>query len=286
MSRWIRVQTSIFEHELFAAAELSQREAWLWLITNAAWKETRHRIGNEVLDVPVGSMFVTLRSLQSAWRWGSDKRVRTFLSMLENERMIETKTDAGKTQITVCNYSRYQDVGRTEDASRTHTGRSADALKTPVHQDTNTSSLRSDVCPEPENSAPATQSPSVIDLPATQGQTVTITEADIAEWRDAFPAVDVPQQLRAMRQWLLANERNRKTVRGMRKFVVSWLARDQDRGGARQHNGHQSQAPPRQSAFRQHQDEIYQRLKRETGDRDDQFTGTTLDIGPGDYHPH
>ncbi len=48
----------------------------------------------------------------------------------------------------------------------------------------------------------------------------------------------------------------------------------------------QSQAPPRQSAFRQHQDEIYQRLKRETGDRDDQFTGTTLDIGPGDYHPH
>src|SRR5690606_41456772 len=54
------------------------------------------------------------------------------------------------------------------------------ALKTPVHQDTNTSSLRSDVCPEPENSAPATQSPSVIDLPATQGQSVSITEAHIA----------------------------------------------------------------------------------------------------------
>lgn len=49
---------------------------------------------------------------------------------------------------------------------------------------------------------------------------------------------------------------------------------------------HQSQAPPKKSPFQQHQDEIYQRLKRETGDRDDQFTGTTLDIGPGDYHPH
>lgn len=166
--------------------------------------------------------------------------------------------------------------------------RLANATRTPQHYpDTitreDTSSLRSDVCPEPENSAPATQSPSVIDLPATQGQVVAITESDVAEWRAAFPAVDVPQQLRAMRQWLLANERNRKTVRGMRKFVVSWLSRDQDRGGARQH---QSQAPPRQSAFRQHQDEIYQRLKRETGDRDDQFAGTTLDIGPGDYRPH
>jgi len=49
---------------------------------------------------------------------------------------------------------------------------------------------------------------------------------------------------------------------------------------------HQSQAPPQKSAFRQHQDEIYQKLKRETGDRDDQFAGTTLDIGPGDYRPH
>ncbi|MCP8895326.1 hypothetical protein KYK29_10310 [Shinella daejeonensis] len=48
----------------------------------------------------------------------------------------------------------------------------------------------------------------------------------------------------------------------------------------------QSQAPPRQSAFRQHQDEIYRKLKRETGDTDDQFTGTTLDLGSGDFRPH
>lgn len=47
-----------------------------------------------------------------------------------------------------------------------------------------------------------------------------------------------------------------------------------------------AQAPPRKSAFQQHQDEIYRKLKRETGDRDDQFAGTTLDIGPGDYRPH
>lgn len=143
----------------------------------------------------------------------------------------------------------------------------------------------STIRPEPDKSAPAPSSPSVIDLPATLGQFVAITEADVAEWRDAFPAVDVPQQLRAMRQWLLANERNRKTVRGMRKFIVSWLSRDQDRGGSRQ-QGHHSQAPPQKSAFQQRQDEIYRKLKRETGDRDDQFAGTTLDIGPGDYRPH
>lgn len=145
----------------------------------------------------------------------------------------------------------------------------------------------STIRPEPENSAPATQSPSVIDLPATQGQTVSITEADVAEWRDAFPAVDVLQQLRAMRQWLLANDKNRKTVRGMRKFVVSWLARDQDRGGARQHNGHQSQAPPRKTAFQQHQDDCQREIDKVLGRKtDDEFTGNTLDLGARDYRAH
>jgi hypothetical protein len=266
MTRWVRVQTSIFEHELFAAAELSQREAWLWLIANVAWKETRHRIGNDVQDVPVGSMFITLRALQSAWRWGSDKRVRTFLSMLENERMIETKTDAGKTQITVCNYSRYQDGGRTEDASRTQAGRKQDALKTPVHQDTNTSSLRSDVAAQaPRKRAhrmPDDFSPD-LDFAVSEGLTLSQAKAEAD----------------AMRDWSRSSPNGAKL-----DWPATW--RGWVRRALKDRPRQQAQAPPQKSAFRQRQDEIYQRLKRETGDRDDDFTGTTLDIGPGDYRPH
>lgn len=149
-----------------------------------------------------------------------------------------------------------------------------------------TSSLRSDVCPETEKSAPASSSPSVIDLPATQGMVVSITEADVAEWRDAFPAVDVLQQLRAMRQWLLANERNRKTARGMRKFVVSWLSRDQDRGGFRPTTFRQSQAPPMTLHQQRHQAAL-DACDRILGEkRDDELTGNTLDLERGDYRAH
>lgn len=137
MSRWVRIQTDVFDHAVFACEPFSEREAWLWLISKAAWKATKHRVGHVVVDVPVGSMFLTLREMQATWRWKSDKRVRSFLTMLENEEMIETKTDAGKTQISICNYSRYQDVERKEDAERTQAGRTEDALKTPIHQDTN-----------------------------------------------------------------------------------------------------------------------------------------------------
>ena len=158
MSRWVRVDTSIFDHAVFAADPFSEREAWLWLIAKAAWKDTKHRIGQTVVHVPTGSMFLTLREMQTAWRWKSDKRVRSFLAMLEREAMIETKTDAGKTQISICNYSRYQEVGRSADADGTQAGRSADAQKTPVHQDTSSSSLRSE-----DKSTPRSELETVLD---------------------------------------------------------------------------------------------------------------------------
>lgn len=139
MSRWVRVQADILEHPLFANAERSESDAWLWLIANAAWSPTHHRIGTDVVPVPIGSVFVTLRGLAKEWNWKSDKRVRTFLKTLENHEMIVTKTDAGKTHVTICNYSKYQETGRTQDAERTQAGRTKDT-STP-----NTSSLRSDV---------------------------------------------------------------------------------------------------------------------------------------------
>lgn len=48
----------------------------------------------------------------------------------------------------------------------------------------------------------------------------------------------------------------------------------------------QPQAPPKKSPFQQRQDDIYQQLKSETGDRDDEFTGTTLDLGARDFRAH
>lgn len=247
MSRWVRVQVDILEHPVFSSEPFSEREAWLWLISKAAWKETRHRIGQTVVTVPVGSVFLTLREMQSIWGWKSDKRVRSFLSMLEREEMIETKTDAGKTQVSICNYSRYQDAERTEDASRTQPGRKQDALKTPEHQNTSISEAKASSCPEPEKSAPVAKgSPTVFELPCVSGEMFPVSQADFAEWREAFPAVDIQQQLAAMRSWLNANGTRRKTRRGMKRFIVSWLDRKQNSASP---NGHQmSGSPPRQSA--------------------------------------
>lgn len=163
-------------------------------------------------------------------------------------------------------------------------GTCSDTRVPPITDNLSTSSLRSDVCPEPEKSAPA--SPTAIELPALKGDMVSITEADVAEWSEAFPAVNVRQQLAAMRSWLNANPQNRKTSKGMKRFVVSWLSRDQDRGGGRQQP--QAQAPPRpMSPHMQRQHDIRQKLERDLyGEPDDQYAGQTVDLGAGDFRSH
>ena len=59
-----------------------------------------------------------------------------------------------------------------------------------------------------------------------------LSEAQVAEWAGLFPGLDVRGEARKALAWVLANPDRRKTVRGMAKFLVGWLSRAVDRGGA------------------------------------------------------
>lgn len=79
----------------------------------------------------------------------------------------------------------------------------------------------------------------IFTLPCIGGIEAPILQADLDEWSATFPAVEVVAELRRMRTWLHANPTQRKTVRGVNRFVVTWLGRQQDRprsgSGTRDH---------------------------------------------------
>ena len=81
--------------------------------------------------------------------------------------------------------------------------------------------------PDQSDSAPA------ITIPLVDKTEHPVTVEQVAEWESAYPAVDVMQQLREMRTWSLANPSRRKTARGVNAFVISWLGKEQDKGGRR-----------------------------------------------------
>jgi uncharacterized protein YdaU (DUF1376 family) len=59
------------------------------------------------------------------------------------------------------------------------------------------------------------------------------TEAVATELREGFPDLDVLAEARRARAWILAKPDRRKTAGGMMGFLVGWLGRSQNRGGAR-----------------------------------------------------
>lgn len=73
--------------------------------------------------------------------------------------------------------------------------------------------------------------PPVITLLLNTGEEYGISQSNVYEWSELYPAVDIMQCLRNMKGWLMANKSKRKTIRGINKFIITWLQKEQDRGG-------------------------------------------------------
>lgn len=87
-------------------------------------------------------------------------------------------------------------------------------------------------CAEPET----VSAPPVISLVLNDKSFFDVTGEDVAKWEDLYPAVDVMQELRKMAGWCESNPTKRKTRRGIKSFITSWLSREQDKGGGRYRN--------------------------------------------------
>ena len=84
-----------------------------------------------------------------------------------------------------------------------------------------------ELCPELETSTPA--SPTFAQIPLNDGSLYNVTENDVDEFQQLYPGIDCRQEIRNMVGWSMGNPRNRKTKRGIRRFIHSWLSRSQNR---------------------------------------------------------
>lgn len=114
------VARNLFEHEAFEDEPFTEREAWIWLIREAAWKERQVRVGRDAVKLMRGQCTGSVRFMADRWKW-SKSRVDRFLRRLAGEGMV--KIEAGQQRdssgttvlkvqnvITICNYDDYQRV--------------------------------------------------------------------------------------------------------------------------------------------------------------------------------
>lgn len=115
------VDRGVFEHDKLRddKAPFSKVEAWLWLIAAAAWRDHRRRVSGRNFDLKRGQLVASTRYMAERWRW-TEARVRRFLDLLKTDAggdaMIDARSDAGVTVITIRKYNQYQRVSLPGDA--------------------------------------------------------------------------------------------------------------------------------------------------------------------------
>lgn len=160
------------------------------------------------------------------------------LVLTDHRNLVGSETDAA---------SRMRNVrSRRIEASRenvTQSEQSANIVTPEIENRDKDKSIEKDIeevpngtsCAEPEKSDSTRP---IISLILNDKSFFDVTDEDVAKWNELYPAVDVMQELRKMAGWCESNTTKRKTRRGVRAFITSWLARAQDRGGSQNNYCH------------------------------------------------
>ena len=115
---WFCVARAMFEHEHVGIHDrpYTRFEAWLWLISRAAYRPTKIINKGRAQPLGCGQLMGARAYLAERWKW-SEQNVRTFLKHLELCDMIRLENRHPKPNqqpdnrcqiISICNYEKYQ----------------------------------------------------------------------------------------------------------------------------------------------------------------------------------
>lgn len=133
---WISLHRKIQENWLYPKnREFTQLEAWIDLLLIANHADHKVLIKNEIYFCKRGQTVRSMKTLSERWSW-SRSRVRRFFDLLQNDSMVVLKPDQNTTQITICNYEKYQGE-RPTDEHRTNIERTSDEHRTDINNNAN-----------------------------------------------------------------------------------------------------------------------------------------------------
>ncbi|EKI4465743.1 DnaD domain protein [Staphylococcus pseudintermedius] len=137
MAGWISLHRSIEEHWTFKEKrKFSKFEAWIDILLMVNHKDKKIALGNELIVVKRGQKITSIRQLCERWHWSNNK-VKNFLKMLEDDGMLNVKSDAKKTLLTVVKYDVYQ-------SQNLEMRRESDAKATRMHTNNNDNNVNNE----------------------------------------------------------------------------------------------------------------------------------------------
>lgn len=245
---WLKLHRSLLDNDLWLAEPFTKGQAWVDLIGHANHRPGSVWIRGIEVQVKRGQLAWSELTMAKRWKWSRGK-VRRYLGTLETRQMIVQETSPLTTLLTICKYEVYQGSDTTDDTpdgtTNDATGGTTDGQQT-VHKQECKKNKNEKNTNTKSDTPDGDAEPAAFYLPTnknnTTGETYPITQTQIDEWAQAFPACNVIGEIRQMKVWLDANKSKRKTRGGMGKFVANWLSRTQNNGGPKK--GPQKPANP------------------------------------------
>lgn len=223
---FIKIDRQILEwryHDCYYAFTI-----WMHILLLANWTDGYFK-GNPIKR---GELVTSINNLMLVTGIKSDNTIRKWLKVFESEDMISLKSTNKYTHINIVNYDKFQDVGEilaelnaqqsTYQTAYQSAQRGADNIR--IIRNIRSKEDINTTCPEQTSFA----SEPVMDLPPLilkDGSRFHISQNHFNEFVNAYPGVDVRDQILKMSQWLKTNPTKRKTKNGVMRFINSWIAR-------------------------------------------------------------
>ncbi len=102
---YVRVYRRVLEHPEFQ--DQAEALCFVWLIMKAAWRPTKVRYKERMIELQRGQLALSVRDFANAMGRSKDWAAR-FLNRTTNRDMTATATATGVNVITICNYDVYQ----------------------------------------------------------------------------------------------------------------------------------------------------------------------------------
>lgn len=128
MAGYFQAERDLWTDPLFKDENFTEREAWLWMRSRAAWSDFATNCHGKIIKLKRGQLIVASRVLAKEWRW-PEATVRRYLNKLQDDQKIVIESDAPVNVATICNYDIFFGTGAGRDAQMTQTRRAPDAHK-------------------------------------------------------------------------------------------------------------------------------------------------------------
>lgn len=119
---WIKLDRQIMDSWIWTEGEepFDWRSAWIDLLLLANHKTRKHLHAGKLMTFKKGTVCLSQYELARRWKWDR-KKVKKFLTLLENDEMVTTERTTHGTIITLVNYGKFQNQGTTDGTTTTPT---------------------------------------------------------------------------------------------------------------------------------------------------------------------